>query len=60
LLKKYTKDQSQKGKYYAFKDFILDLIQKITDPALREHEDYSGNDKSLATMSTAATPWKDE
>jgi len=28
-----TTDQSQNGKYYAFKGFILDLIQKMTDPA---------------------------
>jgi len=32
----------------------------MTDPARREHENYSGNDLSLASTSTAATPWKGE
>jgi hypothetical protein len=33
IVKKYTTDQSQKGMYYVFKDSILDLIKKMTDPA---------------------------
>jgi hypothetical protein len=32
LFKKYTTNQNQKGKGYAFKDFILDCVQETTEP----------------------------
>jgi len=60
IVQKIHHGPKSEGKYYAFKDFILDLIQKMTDPTRREHENYSGNDLSLASTSTAATPWKGE
>jgi hypothetical protein len=41
-VQKHTTDQNQKGKDYAFKDFILYLIQEITDSAWREGENDSG------------------
>jgi len=54
LFKIYTKDQNQKGKYYAFKDFfILDCIQKMLYPAQVEHENVSGINRPLATTSSA-------
>jgi hypothetical protein len=33
LFKKYTTDQNRKVKYYAFKNFTLNSMQKLTDPA---------------------------
>ena len=35
LFQKHTTNQNQKGKAYAFKDFMLDWGQKLTDPAER-------------------------
>jgi hypothetical protein len=36
LFGKYTTDQNQQGKDYAFKDFILDSVHKTTDLTWRE------------------------
>ena len=36
-------------------DIILDCVQKMTDPAEKEDEKYSAQDKSLA-LTTAVTP----
>jgi hypothetical protein len=49
LFIKYTIPQNQKGNSYAFKDFILDSVQTMTDPAQREDENDSINSKSKAS-----------
>jgi len=36
LFTKYTTNQNQKGKGYAFKDFILDCVWEMTEPENRE------------------------
>jgi hypothetical protein len=41
LFKKYTTDQNQKSKDYTFKDFILDCVHKMTDPAQTQDENSS-------------------
>lgn len=56
LFKKYTTDQNQKCKDYAFKGFLLDCSQKMTKPARREDENDSGADEKLASPSTAPIP----
>jgi hypothetical protein len=56
LFKRYTTYPNQKGKGCAFKDFILNCVQKMTDPAQRGDEKRSGDNESLATASTALTP----
>ena len=38
LLKNYTTNQKQKGKGYAFKDFILDCVQKMMKSEEEEDE----------------------
>jgi len=50
--KKHTTNQKQKGKGYAFKDFILDCVQEMTEPD--KGKDGAG-DESLALTSTART-----
>jgi hypothetical protein len=45
LFEKYTTHGNQKDKDYAFKDLILDYIQKMTGPAGRENENDRGGDK---------------
>jgi hypothetical protein len=47
-LKKFTTHKNQNGKAY-----ILDSIQKMTDPSLREDE---WDDESPTSTSTALTP----
>jgi hypothetical protein len=54
--KKYTTNQNKKGKGSAFKDFLLDCAQKITEPAESEKEKDSADDESLASISTVPTP----
>lgn len=39
-----------------FKDFILDCVQKMTEPAEREKEKDRADDEFLASISTASTP----
>jgi len=36
LFTKYTTNQHQKGKGYAFKDFILDCVWEMTEPKKRD------------------------
>jgi hypothetical protein len=47
LFTKYTTNQNQKGKSYAFKDFTLDCVWEMTEPKKREDEKNSADDKSL-------------
>jgi hypothetical protein len=47
--------ENHKDKGCAFKDFILDCIQKVKDPARAEGKDGSGDNEPLYTMSTAPT-----
>lgn len=56
LFKKYTTNQNQKGKVCGFKDFVLDCIQKMTEPEGREDKKVSADDESLALMSAVQTP----
>jgi hypothetical protein len=51
-LKKFTTFQYQKDKGFTFKDFILDCVQKVTDPSQGEDEKGSGDNESLATVLT--------
>jgi hypothetical protein len=55
VLKKYTTNQKQKGKGYAFKDVILDCIQEMTEPDERKDGIESAGDESPAFTSTART-----
>jgi hypothetical protein len=56
LFKKYTTHPNPKGKGYAFKDFILDCTEKMTEPQEREDKKDSTDDDSLVSMSPAPTP----
>jgi hypothetical protein len=47
VFKKYTTNQN--GKDYAFKDFSLDCVQKMTELAQREEENDGMGDESLAS-----------
>jgi hypothetical protein len=53
LLKKFTTNQNQKGKGYAFKYFILDSVRKMIEPEEREEENDSADDEPVASRSTA-------
>jgi hypothetical protein len=55
IFKKHTTNQKQKGKGYAFKDFILDCVQEMTEPDERKDGKNSAGDESLALTSTART-----
>lgn len=54
LSKKYITNEIQKRKSYAFKDFILDCVQKMTEPEGGEDENYSAGCITSLT-STAPT-----
>lgn len=56
IFEKYTIFQYQKVKGGAFKDFILDHVQKVTDPSEREDEKASEDNESLATALTTPPP----
>jgi hypothetical protein len=56
LFIKYTIPQNQKGKSYAFKDFILHTVQTLTDPAQREDENDGKDNKSKASKLMLPTP----
>jgi hypothetical protein len=47
LSKKYTTNQNQNGKGYAFKDFILDCAEKMRATTDRRQKDSTDN-RSLA------------
>jgi hypothetical protein len=49
-------NQNSKGKSCTFKNFLLDCVQKITDPAQTEDKSESSDDDPLASTSTASTP----
>jgi hypothetical protein len=55
LFKKYTTNQNEEGNGYAFKDFILEFVQKITEQEEREDEKDS-TIELLASTSTASAP----
>jgi hypothetical protein len=54
IFEKYTTYQNPVDKGCAFKDFILDHVQRVTDPSERD-EKGSRDNESLATASTALT-----
>jgi hypothetical protein len=61
LSKKYTTNEIQKCKGYAFKDFILDCVRKMTEPEGREDEnDSTGCITSLYVNSTDMQTTADE
>jgi len=55
VFKKHTTNQKQKGKGYAFKDFILDCVQEMTEHDKRKDGKDSAGDESLTLTSTAWT-----
>jgi hypothetical protein len=55
IFEKYTTHQNPVDKGCAFKDFILDHVQRVTDPSEREDEKGSRDNESLATASAALT-----
>lgn len=56
IFEKFTTFQYQKDKGFAFKDFILNCVQKVTDPSEGEDEKVSGDSESLATVLTTPQP----
>lgn len=44
--KKYTTNHNQKGKGYAFQDFMLDGVQKMTEPLERKDGEDGTDDDS--------------
>jgi len=56
IFEKFTTFQYQKDKGFAFKDFILNCVQKVTDPSEGEDEKVSGDNESLATVLTTPQP----
>jgi len=58
IFEKYTTFPYQKAKGGAFKDFILNLVQKVTDPSEGEDEKGSGDNESLTIALTTPPPPK--
>jgi len=52
IFEKFTTFRYQKDKGCAFKDFILDHVQKVTDPSEREDEKGSGDNELTSIDST--------
>jgi hypothetical protein len=49
LFKICITEENQMGESYAFKDFVLDCVQKMTESQDREYEKDSADDESLTS-----------
>jgi hypothetical protein len=53
LFKKFKTNHNQKGKGWAFTDFMVDCVEKMTEPQEREDEKDRAGNGPLASISTA-------
>jgi hypothetical protein len=55
ILKKIHHKHKSKGQDWAFRDFVFDCVQKMTEQEGREDEEVSADDESVASTLRAST-----